>query len=281
MAHHVLLKKQASLKRSITCVMFNAQSIRAKLDEFQCYFALERPDIICVTETWVSEVFNGDRLQDFELQGYNMFSYCRELRQGGGLFVYVNNLYSATGVDDPSKVKTVESLWVDTKIGNGNRGGLRIGAFYRAGNLPTEHQAEADSNICDEIWKHFLPGRLIMGDFHSRGYENIAVETNECRIFRQVFEEEFFMHQFVTEPTRHSSILDLVFSDCVDLVRNVTTSEGIGKSDHNMVKFIITSDSRPKDNLLLVPNFNLADFDSIRGELTHIDWSTDLAGLDA
>ena len=31
---------------------------------------------------WVSEGYNSDRLQDFELQGYNMFSYCRESRQG-------------------------------------------------------------------------------------------------------------------------------------------------------------------------------------------------------
>ena len=65
--------------------MFNAQSIRSKFDEFRCYVADQKSDIIRVTETWVSEVFCGDRLQDIELQGYNMFSYCRESRQGGGV----------------------------------------------------------------------------------------------------------------------------------------------------------------------------------------------------
>ena len=83
------------------------------------------------------------------------------------------------------------------------------------------------------------------------------------------------MHQFATEPTRHSTLS----SQTADLVKDVETSGGVGNSDHNMVKFIITEDSRPKDDLL-VPNFNLADFDSIRGELAHIDWSSELAGLD-
>ena len=34
--------------RHITCVMFNARSLRSKFDEFQCHVALERPDIICI-----------------------------------------------------------------------------------------------------------------------------------------------------------------------------------------------------------------------------------------
>ena len=40
--------------------------------------AVHKPDIVCITETWVSESFCGDRLQDFELLGYSMFSYCIE-----------------------------------------------------------------------------------------------------------------------------------------------------------------------------------------------------------
>ena len=97
-------------------------------------------------------------------------------------------------------------------------------------------------------------------------------DTIECKTFRQIFEEELFMHQFVTEPTRHSSILDLVFSDNMDLVKDIVVSNGLGNSDHNMVKFKISSENRPKDNLILVPNFNRADFDSIRNELAQINW---------
>ena len=47
-----------------------------------------------------------------------------------------------------------------------------------------------------------------------------------------------------------------------------------------MIKFNITTESRPKDNLILVPNFNIADFDKIRQDLAQIDWNAELAGLD-
>jgi len=197
------------------------------------------------------------------------------------VLVYVNSLYCATRVDDSGKVKAVESIWLDIKIGSGNSGKLRIGAFYRSGNLPRISQTEADQDICEEIRRNFRTQCLIMGDFNLKGYESIAEETNECRLYRQIFEEELFMHQFVKEPTRHCSILDLVFSDNRDLVSDISVCEGLGTSDHNKVKFNISSGIRPKDNLLIVPNFNQADFDSIRNDLAHIQWSAELAGLDA
>ena len=136
--------KPARSGNKIRCLMFNAQSIRSKFDEFRCYIAIEMPDIICITETWTSENFCGDRLQDFELQGYNMFSYCRELRQGGGVLLYVNSLFCALRVDDPLKSKIAESVWIDVRIASVNKSKLRIGAFYRPGNLLKIPQMEAD-----------------------------------------------------------------------------------------------------------------------------------------
>ena len=62
--------------------MFNVRSLRSKFDEFQCHVALERPDIICITETWVSESFNGDILGDFELQGYNHVLTLQRIQTG-------------------------------------------------------------------------------------------------------------------------------------------------------------------------------------------------------
>ena len=280
-SYRSLPKRQVRSKSTLNCVMFNAQSIRSKFNEFECYVAIEQPDVICITETWVSEGFNGDRLQDFELPGYNMFSYCRESRQGGGVFVYVNSLCCTARVEVASKVIAVESLWLDLKTGTGNRSRVRIGAFYRAGNLPRDAQAELDLNICEEIRRNFRAQCIIMGDFNLRGYERTQEDTNDCRLFRQVFEEELFMHQFVAEATRRHSILDLIFSDNRDLVSDIRICEGLGNSDHNMIKFNVSSETRPKDNLLLVPNFNQADFDSIRHDLAEIDWNTEMEDLDS
>ena len=42
------------------------------------------------------------------------------------------------------KVNAVESIWLDIKSGSGERHTLRVGAFYRAGNIPKSFQVEID-----------------------------------------------------------------------------------------------------------------------------------------
>ena len=263
----------------MSCVLLNARSIRSKFDEFKCFVAVKKPDIICITETWVSETLYGDILQEFELHGYNMFSYCRDMRQGGGVFIYVNSLYNAIEVEYPLKRKEIESIWVDIRFGAGI-GDLRLGCFYRPGNLPREPQAEVDQFICDEIRRNFKNKCIIMGDFNLRGYCEM-IDTQECLMFREMFEEELFLHQFVTEPTRIGAILDLVFSDSKQLINELTVCEGLGNSDHCSVVFNISVQVKPKNNPVMVPNFNRADFDSMKNELASVNWNSEFTDLDA
>ena len=84
-----------------------------------------------------------------------------------------------------------------------------------------------------------------MGDFNLKGYEGDGAAANESLIseYRQLFEEELFMHQYVTEPTRQESILDLVFSDNKELIRRLTVNEGLGNSDRDIVKFYMVTES--------------------------------------
>ena len=276
----VVCSRQQVKSHQLKCLMLNARSLRSKFDEFKCYISLNVPDIVCVTESWVSEVFNGDRLQDFELGGYDMYSYCRDNRMGGGVILYVNTLLSSVKVDDPSKVRSVESLWIDVKAKTSGKDRFRIGAFYRAGNLDRESQNETDQHICDEIRRNMCSHCIIMGDFNLRGFADLSREDGQSKLFREVLEEELFLHQFVSEPTRGSSILDLVFSDSQDLISNVTTCEGLSTSDHNIVRFDIKLDNRPNNNLLRVPNFNRANFEQIRQELAAVDWENTFAELD-
>ena len=81
--------------------------------------------------------------------------------------VYVNSMFCATRVDEPGKEASVESLWLDVKVGGKDK--IRIGAFYRAGNLQNDSQTEVDHKICEEICMNFRPKRIIMGDFNLRG----------------------------------------------------------------------------------------------------------------
>ena len=76
------------------------------------------------------------------------------------------------------KVNAVEYIWLDIKTGSGKRHTLRVGAFYRAGNLPKSPQVKIDQHISDEIGRNFWDRCLIMGDFNLRGYENHTGDTN-------------------------------------------------------------------------------------------------------
>lgn len=263
-------------------MMLNAQSIRSKFDELQCYVASEKPDIICITETWVNEGYFGDNMKDFEISGFNMFACEREAnRKGGGIVVYINSLFSTKVVADDRKDTRVESVWVDVKLGSGNKKQLRIGTFYRPGTLASEQQLDLDKAICDEIGRNYCRQSLILGDFNLKDFERPEEGSPSCRIFRQCLEEDLFMYQFVDRPTRKEALLDLVFSDVADLVQDLEVGETLGSSDHNIVRFKIKAISQVKDNPTMVPNFNRADFDSIRQALKVIDWEEEFRTLDA
>ena len=99
-------------------------------------------------------------------------------------------------------------------------------------HLPTDRTQIAP----DGVHRHKVRAKLLRGDFNLRGYENHTEDTSESRMFRQLL-EEFFMQQFVTQPTIHGAIPDLVLSDNRSLVTEVEMCEGIGNSDHNKVMF--------------------------------------------
>ena len=262
--------------------MFNAQSIRSKFDELLCYVAEEEPDFICITEAWVSEGYFGDNLLDYQIQGYNTFSCDRgSEKKGGGILIYVNELLSATLLPDNHKNLSVESLWLDVTVGKGKSGRVRVGAFYRPGTLTLGDQLELDKCICEEIQRNYCSQCLIIGDFNLRDYEDAGSGSPACKMFRKCLEENLFMHQFVNEPTRKNSILDLVFSDVGDLVQALSVGETLGNSDHSIVRFMLQISGTVKDNLTVIPNFGKADFDSFRLALQEIRWEHEFADLNA
>ena len=263
-------------------MMFNARSLRSKFDEFRCYVADEKPDVICITESWVSEEYFGDNLQDFEIEGYSLFTFDRGRSvKGGGVMLYVNSLYGAKELVDNDKNSDVESVWLDVSLEKDRNSRLRIGAFYRPGNLPHQRQMELDRTICDEIRRNFSKNCLILGDFNLKDFEHAVTGSPACRLYRKCLEEDLFMFQFVDMPTREGSLLDLVFSDISDLVQDLTVGETLGSSDHNIVRFRIRLDGHVKDNPTWVPNFSRADFNGLRTALGRINWEEALGGLNA
>ena len=69
-------------------LVFNAQSIRNKMDSFRALMAVEKPDIVGITESWIS-TDTTDFEGEYKLSGYKIFRKDRIERKGGGVLIYI------------------------------------------------------------------------------------------------------------------------------------------------------------------------------------------------
>ena len=63
---------------------FNARSINNKWQVLQAEIRLLHPDIVCISETWVSSDSDSD---SFSFDDYVSFADCRVGRRGGGVMM--------------------------------------------------------------------------------------------------------------------------------------------------------------------------------------------------
>ena len=80
-SHSITASKQ------LTVLYYNARSILPKLDELQANVLLQKPDIICIVETWLSDDVMDNELL---LPDYQVHRLDRN-RHGGGIALYTHN----------------------------------------------------------------------------------------------------------------------------------------------------------------------------------------------
>ena len=78
-----------SASKQLTALYYNAGSIRRlpKLDKLQVNVLLQKPDIICVVETWLSEDVMDNELLLPDYQVYQL----DHNGHGGGIALYTHN----------------------------------------------------------------------------------------------------------------------------------------------------------------------------------------------
>ena len=130
--------------------------------------------------------------------------------------------------------------------------------------------------MIDELsGKHFL----LMGDFNYPGIDWVRQQclsnvSEGGRLFLESVEGAY-IKQHVQCHTRQDAILDLVFTDEEDMIDYVESFGPFASSDHNLLKWHITTGSRrvhsgADRNLYL--DYRRGDFDSLRSELSNTDW---------
>ena len=71
---------------TLKMMYFNARSLLPKLDELMVFAEDSNPDVICITETWLSGEISDNELS---IVGYLLYRRDRD-RHGGGALLYVS-----------------------------------------------------------------------------------------------------------------------------------------------------------------------------------------------
>ena len=79
-----------------TVILLNARSLFPKIDELCLFVSSVRPGIICITESWLHAGINDDCIS---LPGYDLYRCDRKARSGGGVCIYLQNVFRCVHVD--------------------------------------------------------------------------------------------------------------------------------------------------------------------------------------
>jgi len=244
-----------------------------KFDIFEATVYTSGADIIGVTESWATPNILDSELS---LPGYQLFrsDRCTDNR-GGGVLLYVRE--SLHPVEYSSAVDFKDNVWCQI-------GDLFVGVCYRSANVSIV--GDQNNNKLVELL-NVMRGKhtLIMGDFD---YPEIdwssrtvgASASSDCKSFLDGVEDCFYT-QHVKAPTREHAVLDLVLTHEPDLVSEVSISDRLGTSDHNMLLFHLHHNTCVTPKKPVCRNYLKGDYDGIRSHLQSVDWDTYMQGTAA
>ena len=254
--------------------------------ELRAYIRNNRYDIIAITEVFPKNCGTLDYDSPlWSIEGYVCHKPKNKAFTGRGCLIYTKDdlpFYDIMNLD----TKFVE--YVQTGISINQNSKLLLSCIYRSPNA-------TDPIVLEEI-KHLLTTKKIqnvnfdfmihMGDFNFKDIDwELQVSTsnlNQLSVkFLQIIEDSYLI-QHIIEPTRlrdgnAPSTLDLIFTNEVELVEDITHNAPLGKSDHETIEFeLITVGNLQTKEIKPKLNYNKGDYVTIREKLDLVNWEVEL-----
>lgn len=252
----------------------NVQSLnKDKMEHIELEFA-GNFDIICLNETNL----HNSRIIDFSLDidGFQpIFRKDRVNRQWGGVAVYVSQNIAATRRSDLEN-EELEAIWLELRCVNKK---FLICNCYRPPNTPVCFWDKLSDSI-EQAKEGSINDIIITGDFNSdptKSPNNYNKLMSLCRNFN--------LENHISEPTRVTanteSCLDLFITNLNERIQETKISHPVGNSDHCTIELkIILKFSFNKTYKRLIWEYNRADFDKFREQLSIAPWKDGLDALD-
>ena len=237
-----------------------------KYDELCIFASVYKPDLICVSESWLNRDMDDYLLS---LTDYTILRDYGRDRIGGGVCAWIQNRFSSRLLipksDKPDCIECLMFSLLPSRI-------TCLVLYVPPGLTVKDHDSitdflysEIDAMLSENPDQFFI----ICGDFND---------------FPKFFlAENFYLVNKVTLPTRKSSLLDLIFMDeCLAemYAESAIIGPPLGQSDHNTVilnpKKSVTTNKEVRR--VLVRDYRLSNLSNFTDCLTKMDF--DLLDVD-
>ena len=188
--------------KHLSCYLYSARSVMNKLGDLTALREADKPDIIAITESLLDDVIGDSEISDS--------SYCvfrRDLnRHGGGVMLLIKSTICATRRADLEG--DCELLWIEISH---SRGVYLLGVFYRSPISSSEYLYNLQNSLAKIPDSQTI---ILCGDFNVPDVDwDLNVPTTSSSLAKLLYDItfNFSLFQLVTDATRNSNMLDLVF----------------------------------------------------------------------
>ena len=260
------------------CIYTNADQYMNKRNEMNILVEEEQPDIIGITEVKPKQSRYKISESEIAIKGYELFHNLGD--EGRGVALLVKEEMNPTP-NDCLNSQFSENVFVDVTQGDGTA--LTVGLIYRSPSS-TEENNDRLCSLIRQTADKTKTNLLMVGDFNlpSIDWENETCKNNETHVssrFLQAYTEaNLYQHQ--QEITRYREgetpkILDLVLTNREDMIKEIKTEAGLGKSDHLTLTITLNAPA-PNKTLPARPCFSKTDNDKLKKSLESVEWESEL-----
>lgn len=247
----------------------NVQSMCArnlsKLEEFKICFTNSKSNIICVTETWLTENIEDNLIS---IDGYQLIRHDRNQQtRGGGICVYfkagINCRIVSSSKNDTNNI--TEFLFLETEIGGEK---FLLGVFY---NPP---RVDCSTVLSQQLIDHSLRYNkiILIGDFNT----DIKKSCPQTQNFLNVT-DTFGLSCVNTIPTHFhyggSSTIDLLLTNDPDFVLKFNQVSAACFSRHDIIFSTLDLNTTKTESCSFFRNYNKINVPALNHAVTSINWN--------
>ena len=260
-----LARAEESASRTLKVGHLNVRSLTAHLDEVSDLLQRERPDVLCLSETFLTESVDSCML------AFPEHAICRRDRptgrSGGSVAVLYRSTLNVERLRVPAPRSALEALWLQVT----GRSSIIIGTIYRPPSCPAAAALDDLHRQLTAILARDRP-TYMLGDTN---FDVLRPTKPGVTPYIQLL-GDLALTQMVTEPTRPGespSLLDHLVASRPDLVSSVSVTP-CDISDHDLVTAMVADVKQPfVPDIITVRSTRRVNQDALRLELLLADWS--------